>query len=98
MTLMAAPVAAEPPAVRAPPKPSVLVALAVLACAGTAASLVAALRSEDVSLIQIALLEWVSVPYIAAGLVAWSRRPDSRLGVLMVAGGFATGLSALQLA
>ena len=98
ITSMIAPVAAEPPAVPAPPKPSVVVTLAVLACAATAASLAIALHSEDVSHVQVALLEWVSVPYIAAGLVAWSRRPDSRLGVLMVAGGFATGLSALQLA
>ena len=40
---------------------------------------------------QVALLEWISMPYIVAGLVAWWRRPDSRLGVLMIAGGFATG-------
>jgi signal transduction histidine kinase len=44
------------------------------------------------------LLTWISVPYIAAGLVAWSRRPESRLGPLMITGGFASGLSALQFA
>ena len=98
VTSVAVPVAAEPPLVRAPPKQSVVLGLALLACAGTAASLAISLSSEGVSHIQVALLEWVSVPYIAAGLVAWSRRPDSRLGVLMVAGGFATSLSALQLA
>jgi signal transduction histidine kinase len=48
--------------------------------------------------IQIALLLWITLPYIGAGLIAWWRRPDSRLGPLMVAGGFAIGLSALQLA
>jgi signal transduction histidine kinase len=98
ITSMAPSMAAEPPAVLAPPKPSVLVALALLACAATAALLAIALHNEDASHVQVALLEWVSVPYIAAGLVAWSRRPDSRLGVLMVAGGFAMALSALQLA
>jgi len=98
ITSMAPSMAAEPPAVLGPPKPSVLVALALLACAATGALLAVALHNEDASHVQVALLEWVSVPYIAAGLVAWSRRPDSRLGVLMVAGGFAIGLSALQLA
>jgi signal transduction histidine kinase len=44
------------------------------------------------------LLAWISVPYVAAGLVAWWRRPDSRLGPLMIAGGFISGLSALQFA
>ena len=43
--------------------------------------------------VQIALLVWISVPYVLAGLVAWWRRPDSRLGVLMIAGGFAIGFS-----
>ena len=41
---------------------------------------------------------WVSVPFIAAGLIAWWRRPASRLGKLMVVGGFASALSALQFA
>ena len=30
-----------------------------------------------------------------SGLVAWRRRPDSRFGPLMIAGGFATSLSSL---
>jgi signal transduction histidine kinase len=51
---------------------------------------------NDVPTIQIALLVWISVPYILAGLVAWWLRPDSRLGKLMVVGGFVTGISALQ--
>ncbi len=53
---------------------------------------------KDGSDIQIALLLWITLPYIAAGLIAWWRRPDSRLGPLMIAGGFAIGLSSLQLA
>jgi signal transduction histidine kinase len=44
----------------------------------------------------VALLDWITVPFILAGLLAWMRRPESRLGLLMIAGGFATGLSALQ--
>jgi signal transduction histidine kinase len=35
-----------------------------------------------------ALACWVTVPYILAGLIAWRRRPESRLGVLMVIAGF----------
>ena len=81
-----------------PPRLSVLraVAAAGLATAGCALGL--ALANDDVSGLQIALLEWISIPYIAAGLVAWWRRPDSRLGVLMIAGGFASALSALAFA
>lgn len=37
-----------------------------------------------------ALAYWITIPYIAAGLIAWRRRPGSRLGVLMVAAGFAS--------
>src|SRR5439155_18716793 len=36
------------------------------------------------------------LPYILGGVVAWWRRPQSRLGPLMVAAGFATFLSTLQ--
>jgi signal transduction histidine kinase len=52
--------------------------------------------TSDAPDVQVALLQWISVPYVMAGLVAWWRRPDSRLGVLMIAGGFAIGLSVLQ--
>jgi signal transduction histidine kinase len=38
---------------------------------------------------------WVTLPYIAAGLIAWRRRPDSRLGVLMVTAGFVTFINFL---
>jgi len=57
-----------------------------------------ALASESPDGLRVFLLEWISVPFLAAGLVAWVRRPDSRLGVLMVAGGFASALSGWQLA
>ena len=46
--------------------------------------------------IRSALLVWVVLPYVLAGLVAWSRRPESRFGPLMVLAGFATFLSGLQ--
>jgi signal transduction histidine kinase len=46
--------------------------------------------------VRAALLDWIVLPYILAGLVAWWRRPDSRFGPLMVAAGFAMFLSGLQ--
>jgi signal transduction histidine kinase len=43
-------------------------------------------------------MEWVAVPYVTAGVIAWWRRPGSRLGPLMVAGGLASAFSGWQLA
>src|SRR5438128_9170040 len=83
---------------RAPPKLSVLRSIAIAGLLTGACSLAFALTNDDVSGVQVVLLEWISIPYIAAGLVAWWRRPDSRLGVLMIAGGFATGISGLAFA
>jgi hypothetical protein len=79
------------------PNPWLLGAIALIGCAAPARSIGVALANDDVDLVQVALLDWVTVPFILAGLVAWIRRPESRLGLLMIGGGFATGLSALQL-
>jgi signal transduction histidine kinase len=73
----------------------VLAVIALAGCVLAVFSITLAIR-EGVPDIQIALLEWISLPYIAAGLIAWWRRPESRLGPLMILGGFATGLLALQ--
>ena len=78
---------------RTPPKLSVLRSIAIAGLLTGACSLAFALTNDGVSGVQVALLEWISIPYIAAGLVAWWRRPDSGLGVLMVVGGFADGVS-----
>jgi signal transduction histidine kinase len=75
-----------------------LVALiAAVGCAVPLRSVAVALTTDDVDPVQVALLDWITIPFILAGLVAWLRRPGSRLGLLMIAGGFASGLSALQL-
>ena len=68
-------------------------ALAGLAAAGTSFAL--ALTSDHVNEpgLQAALMDWIMLPYILAGLVAWHRRPESRFGPLMVVAGFAMFLS-----
>ena len=71
---------------------------ALLGAVAAAATIGFAVASEAPGGLQTFLLEWVSVPFLAAGLIAWARRPDSRLGVLMVAGGFASALSGWRLA
>jgi signal transduction histidine kinase len=72
-----------------------------IALAGVAAacgSVLLARASDHLSepAVQAALLNWTTLPYLTAGSVAWSRRPDSRFGPLMVVAGFAMFLSSLQ--
>ena len=94
----ALPAIADVVGARAPPRPLVLRTIAIAGLLTAACSLGLALTNDGVSGIQVALLEWISIPFIAAGLVAWWRRPDSRLGVLMIVAGFATGVSGLAFA
>ena len=61
------------------PSPLLLGAIALAGVALAVIELTLAIP-RDGSDIEIALLLWITVPYIAAGLIAWSRRPDSRLG------------------
>ncbi|HSJ44577.1 MAG TPA: hypothetical protein VK923_07845 [Euzebyales bacterium] len=42
-----------------------------------------------------ALAYWITIPYIAVGLIAWRHRPDSRLDVQIGAAGFASFLNFL---
>jgi len=44
---------------------------------------------------QAALACWVTLTYVLAGLVAWRRRPESRLGVLMITAGFGSCINFL---
>ena len=80
---------------RAPPKVYVL-AIAAMGLVAPVYVVTLAPRVSHISAVQLGLLEWISVPYILVGLLAWFRRPESRLGILMIAGGFAVGLSTLQ--
>ena len=84
---------------RREPAPAVLWALAAAGCAAAGATVALALTSDHVPQpagLQAALLDWITLPYILGGLVAWWRRPESRFGPLMVAAGFAIFLSSLQ--
>ena len=83
---------------RAPPRLwmlGVIVGVSLVTPVYTAAL---AFSDNEISSLHIALLHWISVPYVVVGVIAWWRRPESRLGALMVAGGAAMGLSTLQFA
>ena len=81
-----------------PPRPSVLWAIAVAGCAAAACSVWLAFASDHVAEpgLRAALIDWITLPYILAGLIAWWRRPDSRFGPLMIVAGFVMFLSSLQ--
>jgi signal transduction histidine kinase len=80
------------------PRLLALWALALAGCAAAAATFALALSSDHVHEpgLQAALTVWIIVPFVFSGLIAWSRRPASGVGPLMVVAGFTTFLSALQ--
>jgi signal transduction histidine kinase len=84
-------------AVARAPRPVVLSAIAAGACVAATVSVVLALTSDHISdpVWQAALTVWVTLAYVVAGLIAWWRRPESRFGVLMIAGGAAIFMSSL---
>jgi signal transduction histidine kinase len=72
----------------------------LIAAAGAGATAVLfplAFASDHVSApgVQGALMAWITLSYVFAGLVAWWRRPRNRLGPLMIATGFGAFLSSL---
>jgi signal transduction histidine kinase len=80
------------------PSTALLWGLALAGCAAAAAAVALAYASDHLEEpgIHAGLVDWVILPYVFAGLIAWWRRPDSRFGPLMVAAGFAMFLSSLQ--
>ncbi len=46
--------------------------------------------------LQALLFYWITIPYLISGILAWWRRPDSRLGPLMIATSYVMALNALQ--
>jgi len=74
-----------------------LLSVATAAAVVVAFLIVLALTSEDVDgpALTAVLVCWLFIPYVAAGLIAWKRRPESRLGRLMVITGFLTAINFL---
>jgi signal transduction histidine kinase len=73
-------------------------AVAVATAAVVSGSVVLALASHELGRrgLRAFLFGWIVVPYAVSGLLAWWRRPTSRLGPLMLATAFGMAASALQ--
>jgi signal transduction histidine kinase len=80
------------------PSSDVLWAIALGGCVATAVATALALTSDHIETpgVQAALVGWIVLGYVISGAIAWWRRPDSRFGPLMVAGGFTFFLSVLS--
>ena len=77
-----------------PPRASVRWAVAIASCAAAASVFVISSEMEvPAPEVGAALVAWITLSYVACGLIAWSRRPESRFGPLMVAAGFGPLLS-----
>jgi signal transduction histidine kinase len=93
--------AADLGAARAPPKRAALVSIGAAGVAAAGISFALALRSDAVAgqlgepLVVAMLTVWLTLSYIVCGLVAWSKRPASRFGPLMVAAGFTNFLATM---
>ena len=48
-------------------------AIAVVGCALPIRSAVIGITTENVDPVQVALLDWITIPFVVAGLVAWWR-------------------------
>ncbi|HSD76413.1 MAG TPA: histidine kinase [Solirubrobacteraceae bacterium] len=72
-------------------------AIAAAGCAAAAGTVALALTSDHVAEpgLQAALMDWITLPYVLGGVIAWWRRPDSRFGPLMIVAGFAMSASTL---
>ena len=66
------------------------------AAAGSTIALAHAIEHVPDPVTLAVVVNWIVLPYIGAGLIAWWRRPQSRFGPLMVASGFAAFLSHLS--
>jgi signal transduction histidine kinase len=82
------------------PRPVTLIATALAGCAAAAVAAILVLASDHVSEpgARAALVVWVILSYVFAGVVAWWRRPEDRFGPFMVATGFFFFLSSLSTA
>jgi signal transduction histidine kinase len=72
-----------------------LIAVVGVLAAATSVGLALASDHQTDPAIQGALMAWITLSYVFAGLVAWWRRPHNHLGPLMIAAGFGVFLSSL---
>jgi signal transduction histidine kinase len=79
-------------------RPAVLAVVALFVCADVAATVALAATSDHLPnpVVRGALAEWIILGYLSAGLIAWWRRPDSRLGPLMLAAGVLASVAKLS--
>jgi signal transduction histidine kinase len=75
----------------------VAIALAALACGAAAVVVILASHRDDATTAWVIFGPAIGWSFIFTGLYAWRRRPESRIGLLMVLLGFAWFLSALGL-
>jgi signal transduction histidine kinase len=82
---------------RGPPRASVLFGVALAGCAAAIGAYKLSLSGDFGRLphVHAALVSWIVVSYVACGLIAWSRRPESRFGPLLVIAGLVPALSRL---
>src|SRR6188472_3910881 len=79
------------------PRADVLVAIVVVALAAASCTILLTLTSDHVPEpgVHAGLAVWGILAFVFAGTVAWWRRPESRIGILMVIAGTAWFLSTL---
>ncbi len=80
------------------PSPWALWATVLAGLGSVVSTVMLAMSSDDLVRpgLQAFLVNWITVPYLISGVLAWWRRPASRLGPLMIVTGFAMALTALQ--
>jgi signal transduction histidine kinase len=86
------------PLAAAAPRPFVLGAIGAIGASIVALTTTLGFVHDEFTTDKLLLYQWMSAPYIVAGLVAWWRRPESRLGPLMIVGGVGAALSGFQAA
>jgi hypothetical protein len=79
------------------PRRSELWVIGLAGCAAAAVTFAISSRIDQPTAVPDAVIvAWIMLSYVACGLIAWSRRPESRFGPLMVAAGFGPLLSRLS--
>jgi signal transduction histidine kinase len=78
------------------PRRSELWVIGLAGCAAAAVTFAISSRIDQPAAVPDAVIvAWIMLSYVACGLIAWFRRPESRFGPLMVAAGFGPLLSRL---